>query len=407
MHWSTTTSRYERRKRNDTLLTPEAALASCGGTREVRGQHEIRGLAEYLAAEAWAKLEIPREPYFLGALVTPSTRLFLIGSTGLGKTLLAYAMAAGMATGGGFLGLTCDRPSRWLIIDGEMPTALIKQRVIDLFRREGRIPPNSIIIYSRDRAEEFAKSFPRLGLMEPLNTAAGQAFVLDLVTAIGGVDGIIFDNVMSLIAGDQKDEVPWSETLSLVSKITSLGISQIWLDHTGHNTGRQYGSATKAWRFDAVGIMTPLNGKTGVGNGEVAFTLSFDSPGKARRRTPDNWQDFATRIVRLANDRWTSDRVGDDDKPVRQATVSPSARRYYRALINALSRVEKSGVVSRTDWYAECVSLGLVDAITGNDSHRDRERQRAKFRKYVNELRNSGWIRIDGNTVFSLRVGTG
>jgi hypothetical protein len=53
---------------------------------------------------------------------------------------------------------------------------------------------------------------------------------------------------MFLIAGDQKDEVPWSETLPLVDKLTRLKIGQVWLDHTDHNTDRQYGSSTKAWR---------------------------------------------------------------------------------------------------------------------------------------------------------------
>jgi len=74
----------------------------------------------------------------------------------------------------------------------------------------------------------------------------------------------------------------------LVQALTNSRIGQLWLDHTGHNSDRQYGSSTKAWRFDAVGCMAPL------ADGEndprsTGFTLSFDHPGKARRRTPDNW----------------------------------------------------------------------------------------------------------------------
>lgn len=317
-----------------------------------------------MTVNGWRPL--PPEPRLLGDLVTASSRVFLVGGTGLGKTLLAYAMAAGMATGRGFLGLTCDRTSRWLLIDGEMPTALIKQRTVDLMRRIGGIPPNSIAIYSRDRAEEFAKAFPRLGMMEPLNTDAGQAFALDLVTAIGGVDGIIFDNVMSLIAGDQKDEVPWFETLPLVSKVTARGMAQIWLDHTGHNTSRQYGSATKAWRFDVVGIMTPLEGDAAAGNGEVAFTLSFDSPGKARRRTPDNWRDFEPRVVRLADDRWSAERAGGEAKSTRQSAVSPVARAFHGALLDALSASETPGVGSGS---VDLHTLWLIGAVAYRGRH--------------------------------------
>jgi len=124
---------------------------------------------------------------------------------------------------------------------------------------------------------------------------------------LGGVDVVVFDNVISLVAGDMKDEIPWSETLPLVSSLTAKRIGQVWLDHTGHNTDRQYGSATKAWRFDAVGLMAPLaDGQ--LEHGAIGFSLSFEHPGKARRRTPDNWSDFEPCTIRLHEDQWTSDR---------------------------------------------------------------------------------------------------
>jgi hypothetical protein len=47
-------------------------------------------------------------------------------------------------------------------------------------------------------------------------------------------------------------------------------------------------TSTKSWRFDTVGLMLPLNDEREPH--ETAFTLSFD---KARRRTPDNWDEFA------------------------------------------------------------------------------------------------------------------
>lgn len=255
---------------------------------------DAAALRDAMDVNAWAALDIPPEPRLLGDLITPTTRLFLVGSTGIGKTLLAYEMAAGMATGQGFLGWTCDRPSRWLIIDGEMPTPLIKRRCADLIRRHGVVRPHQLVIYSLDRAEEWA--IPGLGTIGALNTPEGREFVQRLIDIVKP-DGVMIDNVMSLIAGDHKDEIPWSETWPLVFSITAQGIAQIWLDHAGHNGVRQYGSSTKAWRFDAVGVMTVLDDATTdrkPGEVETAFTLSFDLPyGKARRRTPENWHDFA------------------------------------------------------------------------------------------------------------------
>src|SRR5262249_50950312 len=161
-------------------------------------------------------------------------------------------------------------------------------------------------------------------------------------------DLVIFDNVMSLITGDQKDEIPWSNTLDLVQSLTSKRIGQVWLDHTGHDTSRQYGSSTKAWRFDAVGGMAPLPDDQ-VNPGEVAFPLSFDHRGKARRRTPDNWQDFETCTIRLADDRWTSEPAG----PRKKLKHVPASRRvFHDAMIDAIAADNTTGAgkVSRLAW---------------------------------------------------------
>jgi hypothetical protein len=91
-------------------------------------------------------------------------------------------------------------------------------------------------------------------------------------------------------------------------------VCQIWIDHTGHNAERQYGTSTKAWQFDTVGIMTPMRVEDRLPD-EVAFTLCFDQPGKARRRSPENWDDFSPSIIRLRGDRWTSELTLTQAKP--------------------------------------------------------------------------------------------
>lgn len=366
---------------------------------------QIPGLADALSAETWAALDIPPDRRLLGDVVTSGSRVFLVGSTGLGKTLLAYAMAAGMATGQGFLGWRCDAPARVLIIDGEMPSGLIKSRVADVLRRAGPIPHGNLAIYSRDRAEEFARVFPRLGMMEPLNTDAGRAFVLDLVDAIGGVDIVVFDNVMSLIAGDQKDEVPWSEALALVSALTTRGIAQVWLDHTGHNSTRQYGSSTKAWRFDAVGVMTPIEGESGIGSG-VTFKLSFEPPGKARRRTPDNWQDFETTTIRLQDDQWTRDMTTAAQSRPKEAKLNDKPALMLRELRDLSIvhgqdvRPEQFGPVLR------CIGRGMLrrrlievgwfpDDLLRIAPHKDAELTRAGYRPEshaLNTLKRNAFI---------------
>src|SRR5208282_6585388 len=144
-----------------------------------------------------------------------------------------------------------------------------------------------------------------------LNTDAGRQWLAAVIAALENAgwkpDVIIFDNVMSLLEGVQRDEEAWAAMMPTVRDITRQGIGQVWIDHTGHNRDRQYGSSTKAWAFDAVGVMKPLPTEQ-QGSADVAFELSFEAPhGKARRRNPDNTVDFETCVIRLEHDVWTSE----------------------------------------------------------------------------------------------------
>jgi hypothetical protein len=116
----------------------------------------IPGLEDFLAIETWAERDMPAPDRLLGDLVTTTSRTFLVGRTGLGKTLLAQALACGAASGKGFLHWRAGRPARTLIIDGEMPGELLRQRARDTLRRAGIAPPRStLMIYARDTEEDW------------------------------------------------------------------------------------------------------------------------------------------------------------------------------------------------------------------------------------------------------------
>jgi hypothetical protein len=258
-------------------------------------------------------------------------------------------------------------------------------------------------MFGRDIEGEARRLFPSLPPFAALNTDAGRLFLLALIDAVGGVDLLICDNVMSLIEGDQKDEVPWSATLPFITTLSQRRIGQLWLDHTGHITDRQYGSSTKAWRFDAVGIMAPL------ADGEndprsTAFTLSFDHPGKARRRTPGNWKQFETQTIRLVDDKWISECAkGRRGGP--EAKLKPQAIAQYRALQDALVVSLMPGRTTRDNWYAECVRLGICDAIPPGADWKVKADVQKGFRARLSELKIANWIGVDGESVTDLRGG--
>jgi hypothetical protein len=307
----------------------------------IPGNQIDHDLVSALSVHAWVDRDVQPARRMLGDVIVQAVRMFLVGQTGIGKTLFAYAIAAALAAGKKFLHWECDGPVRVLIIDGEMSERLIKRRAEVLLDHEKAIPPGNLMIYSMQLAEEYARRFPQLGPPRPLNEDAGREWLLKFI-ALVRPDIVILDNVMSLITGKQTEEDAWSQTLPLVLAITALGIAQVWLDHTGWQTNRQYGSSTKAWFFDVVGMMLrPEN--LPLGARETCFDLSFEPPGgRARNRAPDNWDDFAPHRIRLTPEGWLSESLSRADaanraEDRRLGKLNPETRKLLRIIQNLLA----------------------------------------------------------------------
>ena len=381
------------------LSTPEPADDSLWAGVAFDQDSDAGALGDFLSIEAWADRDLPAPERLLGDLVTRNTRMFIVGATGLGKTMLGLALAHGMATGAGFLHWRSIRPARVLYLDGEMASELIKLRSLDVVRRSDKqLAPGMLSIYSRDFEGQIEARFPNIGTMPPLNTPAGHRFVFSLIEAIGGADAVFFDNLMSLTDGDQKEETTWSGVLPLIAALSAKRIGQVWFDHTGHDRTRQYGASAKAWRMDSVGVMTPIT-EDSRGRADVAFALSFDAPhGKSRRRTPDNRRDFQACTIRLAGDRWTSEMCRAAGAGP-GGSLSPSARSWHTALLQALASTETPGHVTREAWRAQAEALGLVAQNCPGDPPSDVSKRASRFRKYLSELKAVGLIAENGDTV--------
>ena len=403
------THEIKREVSPQTYVADEFGGGSSAGVKAVAGEGIDTDLRSTLSIEAWAVRDIPEPDRILGDFLTTTVRAFLVGRTGLGKTLLGIAIAAAAASGSDFLTWKAYRPVNVLYIDGEMPAELIKPRAIDAMRRLGdvKIPPGNLMIFGRDIEDEARRVCPDLPPFAPLNTDGGRAFLMSLIDAVGGVDLVVFDNVMSLLEGDQKDELAWSAVLDLVTYLTTQRIGQLWLDHTGHNNDRQYGSSTKAWRFDAVGVMAPLKdedqGDEDVPGGATGFSLSFDHPGKARRRTPDNWQQFQAQIVRLVDDRWVWEPAGDVKKQGKGGGLKPAQQAVYEALLDAVVVSGTPGQTTRAVWLAECQRKGLVEAFEIDDDGAERKRKTAGFRGRMSELATMKYIGVNHDIINILK----
>jgi hypothetical protein len=329
----------------------------------------------------WFDRVLEEPERILGEWLTTTSRVVINAPTGLGKTNFALALGLHAAAGKDFLRWRVHRPFRVLYIDGEMSRRLLKKRLREATHRLG-VSPRSIVFYPLNH-EDIAD-------FQPLNSEAGQKFVLDFIKKKGGVDLVIFDNIMALTTGDMKDEESWQRTLPLVAKLTAQEIGQIWVHHTGYNKEHGYGTSTREWRMDTVMLFTEQQRP----DTDVSFSLTFT---KARERTPETRRDFEEITIALLDDEWIY-----SGTPQKQKKLSPRARKFLDALRNAFVSAEKHRfqnwqAIKISAWQAECELIGLIDRDAKRDS------ARAQMSKYRVELITAGCITCHDDLVWEIK----
>jgi hypothetical protein len=340
----------------------------------------------FLTLEQWRERDLPKPDYLLGEVFSTTSRGIMSAPTGLRKTNYALALGMRMAAGMNFLHWEGRRRANVLYIDGEMSRRLLKQR---LLAEETRL----LNELSEQVREQFipdtfhALSTEDIPNFQPLNTRRGQAAIEKIIAEMGGCDFVIFDNVMSLIAGSMVDEEAWSQTLPWVKSLTKRGIGQLWVHHTGHDESKGYGTKTREWQMDVVIHLA----KAERADTDVSFKLEFR---KARERRPDNRADFQEVNISLVNDQWACDAASGSSR----TKVSPMAMKFLEALLNVVGGGETSKskrlhgchAPHSDDWKTECELLGLLDPKGQKNV------QRALFSKYRRELVAANKIGCEG-----------
>jgi hypothetical protein len=316
-----------------------------------------------LRLDDWLARKLPAPDPLMGHWFTTTSRLLFPAATGLGKSMFWIALGMAVAAGKPFLRWQARRPCKILYIDGEMSSRLHKERLAEEAKRLG-VAPTGFHALNHEDIPDFA----------PLNTSEGQNMIEAAITKIGGVDGIIFDNIMSLVAGDMKDEEAWRQTIPWQHSLTKRKIGQVWLHHTGHNEKQSYGTKTREWQMDTVLFGEEVKRD----DTDVSFKLVFR---KARERTPQTRADFADITVALVDNEWT---YSNPDGSSAKSKPSPLGAKFLAALVNVLAgeqAVTRNGrrCGAMKAWKQECITLGIIDKEPENKA-------RALLSKYRAEL---------------------
>ena len=335
---------------------------------------EIAGLPP-LTLDEWRNRDMPEPDFLMGHWLTTTTRMMLTAATGLGKTNFGMAVAQRASACVDFLHWQARRPCRVLYIDGEMSGRLLKARLLDEERRTGTTPQHFYALSHEDLK------------LRPLNTPEGQTWLLAFIKKIGGLDLVVFDNIMCLTLGDQKDGEVWRNTLPLALALTKASVGQIWIHHTGHDESRAYGDKSREWQMDTVGHLDRVERP----DTDVSFMLSFKA--KARERTPATRFDFQDVKIALVNDQWEHEAT----EARRPDKISPRCQKALEALQNVLAGDQATMLpgnrkaVHRDHWQAECTLLGLIDDAAKPHS------ARTLFATFRRELVASNRIACEGD----------
>jgi hypothetical protein len=315
-----------------------------------------------LTIDEWLARDLPEPDFLLGSWLSTSSRAMLVAATGIGKTNFAIATAIAISAGSGFLHWPGRRPARVLFIDGEMSRRLLRQRLRDAVRRIGS-RPEGLLTLSHEDIPGFA----------PLNTTEGQAKIEAIIEQHGPFDLIVFDNIMCLIDGDQRDEEGWRQILPWVLSLTRRSIGQLWVHHTGHDETRSYGTKVREWQMDTVGHMTAFKRN----DTDISFDMTFK---KARERSPATRTEFDDVQIALVDDAWTFT-TGGTSKPKRTLSAK------QQLALDILSDLAIDGkplppelqmptsirAVPAFAWRTELESRGVLDKESSNPRARWQE----------------------------------
>jgi hypothetical protein len=251
----------------------------------------------------------------------------IIGDTGVGKTMLAMAIAMIVAANQSLLHWGAGGVPRVVMyIDGDMPAETFQERI-----KTAKAIYNAAGIdfygYNLDELDRNNQGF------EPFNTQEGRAWLEREVERIKP-DLIIFDSIMCLTVGALTDDRAWAPVAELMGWLTGRRIAQIWLHHTGHDPTRGYGLKAREWRLDTVVMLIKGNENGLDAEDGASIEMRFS---KTRLKTPHNREQFTEWKIAFGPNGWrTIERLSDKKKaPSNQAILVHAYCDAYDRLADA------------------------------------------------------------------------
>jgi hypothetical protein len=188
------------------------------------------GLVAVTLRELLAR-DLPPREMLLSPWLTSQSLTMIHAWRGTGKTHVALGIAYALAAGGTFLNWTAERPVPVLYLDGEMPGAVLKERlaaIVDAADKEAQ--ETTLRLVTPDLQPD--------GIMPDLATSEGQRAI---EAKLGDAKVIVVDNISCLVraAGKENDAESWGGVAAWALRQRAHGRAVVFIHHSGKNGGQR------------------------------------------------------------------------------------------------------------------------------------------------------------------------
>ncbi len=185
-------------------------------------------------------LELPPRKYILQPIIPTQGLVMLYALRGVGKTMLALHISYAVSTGQPVCRWTAPEPQPVLYLDGEMPGAVMQERLAGVVQSYSIEPaPSFFRIVTPDVQDRTFN----------LATMEGQALI---EPALKNVSLVVVDNLATLArAGRENETESWHPVQDWILSLRRRGIS-VLLVHHSNKSGGQRGTSSREDVLDTV-----------------------------------------------------------------------------------------------------------------------------------------------------------
>jgi AAA domain/Bifunctional DNA primase/polymerase, N-terminal len=185
--------------------------------------------------------ELPARERILSPILFSQSLNMVFARRGVGKSYFGMGLGYAVAGGGSFLRYRADRPRRVLLVDGEMPAVLQRERfTFHIDAADFEADADAFKIITPDLQE---RSLPDLG------TRTGQGAIEE---HLADVEFLILDNLSALVrSGVENDAESWLPIQEWALHLRRRGIVVLFIHHAGQS-GNQRGTTKREDLLDTV-----------------------------------------------------------------------------------------------------------------------------------------------------------